>query len=387
MLATARTTGRQVQESPSLKRVLATLLGRPDEVMLELGAGGELLVAKVRALLSLLVLALPLAASLFGTVDTNEVLIGLGAAVFINFMAQIWLALARDHRRHRWLPYATGTYDITTTTGVLVLLALNEPAAGLNSMVVWSFYLIAIALTALRNDGRLTLYVGSLALLQYGLLIAAVLVLAPRPLMSIDYGTVSVGSQVQRAIVLLIMTLLTSTIVYRMQRLIELSGRDGLTGLPNRAWLLQRLPRMFDAARRDSRSLTLALVDLDHFKRVYEEIGHLGGDRAVRHIAEHLRGMLGEEEHLARIGGQEFVMVLHCPIGSAWERIDQARRTLSERPFHSERGIDPVALSFCAGLAAFPLDGSDASTLLGNADRRLQEAKRAGRNRVIARDV
>jgi len=294
MLATARTTGRQVQESPSLKRVLATLLGRPDEVMLELGAGGELLVAKVRALLSLLVLALPLAASLFGTVDTNEVLIGLGAAVFINFMAQIWLALARDHRRHRWLPYATGTYDITTTTGVLVLLALNEPAAGLNSMVVWSFYLIAIALTALRNDGRLTLYVGSLALLQYGLLIAAVLVLAPRPLMSIDYGTVSVGSQVQRAIVLLIMTLLTSTIVYRMQRLIELSGRDGLTGLPNRAWLLQRLPRMFDAARRDSRSLTLALVDLDHFKRVYEEIGHLGGDRAVRHIAEHLRGMLGE---------------------------------------------------------------------------------------------
>ena len=76
------------------------------------------------------------------------------------------------------MPFATGTYDITTTSGVLVLLALNEPAAGLNSMIVWCFYLFAIGLTALRNDGRLTLYVGGLAIVQYGVLIAAVLALA-----------------------------------------------------------------------------------------------------------------------------------------------------------------------------------------------------------------
>ncbi|MBP6797479.1 MAG: hypothetical protein KA124_05235, partial [Luteimonas sp.] len=111
-----------MQEPPSLRRVLSTLLGRPDEVMLELGAGGELLVAKVRALLSLLVLALPLVAGLLGPANTNEVLIGLGAAVFVNVMAQVWLSLARNPRRHRWLPFATGTYDITTTSGVLVLL-------------------------------------------------------------------------------------------------------------------------------------------------------------------------------------------------------------------------------------------------------------------------
>jgi len=375
-----------MQEPSSLKRVLATLFGRPDEVMLELGAGGELLVAKVRALLSLLVLALPLVAGL-GGVDATQTLVGLGVAVFINIMAQIWLALARNHRRHHWLPYATGTYDITATSGVLVLLALDDPASGLNSMIVWCFYLLAIAMTALRNDGRLTLYVGSLAIVQYALLVAAVLTLAPRPVLSIDYGTVSFGGQAERLVLLLMMTLLTSTIVYRMQRLIEMSGRDGLTGAPNRAWLLQRLPRMFEAARRDGRSLTIGLVDIDHFKRVYEEIGHIGGDRAIRHVAEHLRGMLGEDEHLARIGGQEFVLVLHCPIGSAWERIDRYRRTLSERPFHPDRGIDPITLAFSTGLAAFPQDGATASSLLGSADRRLQEAKRSGRNRVIARDV
>jgi len=66
-----------------------------------------------------------------------------------------------------------------------------------------------------------------------------------------------------------------------MQRLVELSGNDGLTGLPNRSWLLQRMPRIFDQVRDGGGSLTLALVDLDHFTRVNDDIGHLGaGARA-----------------------------------------------------------------------------------------------------------
>ena len=317
-----------MQESASLRRMLATLFGRPDEVMLELGASGELLVAKLRALLSLLTLALPLAAGL-GAQDTTRTLAGLAVAVFVNLMAQIWLALARNHRRHHWLPYATGSYDITVITGVLALLAVHDPAASLNSVGTWCFYLFAIALTAMRNDGRLTLYVGCLAIVQYALLVGAVMALAPAPLLSIDHGAVTPVAQGKRLVLLALMTLLTSTLVYRMQRLIEMSGRDGLTGVPNRAWLLQRLPRMFDAARRDGRTVSLALVDIDHFKRVYEEIGQIGGDRAIRHLAGHLREMLGEDEHLARIGGQEFVLVLLCPIGSAWERLDRYRRSLA----------------------------------------------------------
>src|SRR5690606_10824410 len=156
----------RMHEPVPLKRVLATLLGRPDEVMLELGAGGELLVAKVRALLSLLMLVLPLAAALGGAA-TSRTLVGLAAAVLVNVMAQVWLALARNHRRHHWLPYATGAWDITAITGVLVLLSLDDPAAGLDSMVVWCFYLFAIALTALRSDGRLTAFVGGVAIAQY----------------------------------------------------------------------------------------------------------------------------------------------------------------------------------------------------------------------------
>src|SRR3546814_12441999 len=80
------------------------------------------------------------------------------------------------------------------------------------------------------------------------------------------------------------MGVLTAAIVYRMQRLVEMSGNDSLTGLPNRAWLLQGMPRMFETIRNDGGSLTLALLDLDRFKRINDEIGHRHGARAIRHF-------------------------------------------------------------------------------------------------------
>lgn len=370
-----------------LRDLFGEFWARPDELMLQFGASGELLVARIRAVLSALVLLLPLlhAASGGGTI---ELMIGLGAAVFINIMAQLWLALARRRRVYAWLPYATSTYDVTATTCVLVVLSVVEPAAGLNSMVVWCFYLLAIALTALRNDGRLTMYVGSLAIVQYALLAAAVFlaVRSPEQLVSVDYGTASLSSILQRLVLLLLMTLLTGAVVYRMQRLVELSGNDGLTGLPNRAWLLQRMPGLLEALRRDGGQMTLALLDIDNFGRINEEAGHLDGDRAIRHFAAILQGMLQEEERVVRLGGQEFVLLLRCPIGSAWERIDRTRRLMAERPFASERVDERFTLTFSGGLASWPQDGSDVRTLLGVADHRLQGAKHAGRNRVLVRD-
>lgn len=375
-----------------MNRLVKRLLAQPDEIMLELGAGGELMVARLRALLSVLILPMPLIAAAGGA-RVSEVVIGLSMAVLINLMAQIWLALARRSRLYGWLPYATGTYDTTMTTLALILLALGDPVAGTNSLIVWCFYLVAIAMTALRNDGRLTLYVTALAIVQYTLLVAAIFMFAsgPEGLFSIDYGTASVASQIERLLLILMMGVLTSAIVYRMQRLVELSGSDSLTGLPNRAWLLQGMPRVFETIRNDGGSLTLALLDLDRFKRINDEMGHRDGDRAIRHFVAAVSEVLQEKERLVRIGGQEFVVLMHCPIGSAWERLDRLRRAMAERPFlseriASERGGDPQVITFSGGLAAYPQDGSNVSGLLGSADRRLQAAKRDGRNRVVARD-
>lgn len=371
--------------------LLRTLFSRPDEVMLDLGAGGELLVARVRATLSALTLLLPLVALIgnAGAGSATELVIGLGAAIFINVCAQIWLALAGHRRRHGWLPFATTTYDVTTTTVVVGLLHFSDPVAPFNSMVVWCFYLFSIGMTALRNDGRLTLYAGGMAILQYGLLVALLYAGAasPEQLVSVDYGTVSIGGQVERLVLMLLMTLLTATMVYRMQRLIESSGSDGLTGLPNRAWLVQRMPRILETVREEGESLTLALLDLDDFKRINVDYGHLAGDRAIRHVAGSMREILHAKERLVRIGGQEFVVLLRCPIGNAWERLDRLRHLMAERPFVAERGGDPLQITFSGGLAAYPSDGGDVSSLLRSADRRLQAAKQEGCNRVVARDV
>ena len=247
--------------------------------------------------------------------------------------------------------------------------------------------MVAIAMTALRNDGRLTLYAGLLAMLQYGVLVAVLFATAssPEQLVSPDYGTGQVANQFERLLLLLIMTLLSACIVYRMQRLVQMSGRDGLTGLPNRMWLLQQMPHVFEGLRGGG-SLSVALIDLDRFRRVNDEIGRLDGDRALRHVVAVLAQGLHERERLVRLGGEEFVALLHCPLGTAWERIERLRRMLWAEPFQPGRGLDPQRISFSAGLAAWPQDGDDLSGLLGTADRRLQACKKQGGNRVMARD-
>ncbi|MEO5962632.1 MAG: GGDEF domain-containing protein [Thermomonas sp.] len=371
----------------SLSNFRQRLLAPPDALMLELGAGGELIVARIRALLSMLLLLLPLANLLMGG-KYSETMIGLIGAVFAIVISQIWLALARHKGRYRWLPYATATYDVTLTTLVLTALAIDSPATGLNSMVVWSFYLMSIAMTAVRNDGRLTLYAGAMAMLQYGLLALFTFKLVGNPdqLASIEYGTVTVATQVQRLVLIALMTALTATIVYRMQRLVDMSGTDGLTGLPNRTWLVHRFPSMLDAARESGGSLSICLIDLDYFKRINDGLGHLAGDRALRHVVRVLQQQLEQKDWLTRLGGEEFTLLLPMPIGRAWERLESMRRAVASQPFEPESGADLVRLTFSAGIAVWPQDGADLSALLRRADIRLRQAKQEGRNRVLARD-
>lgn len=370
-----------------LGQLFATLHTRPDRAMQEWGSDGELTVARIRALLSLLLLLLPLINAWNGGAIT-ETLIGLIAAIIANLAAQIWLLLALRPRALPWLPYATGSYDVLATTAVLALLSMRDPAAGLNSMVVWSLYLFSIAMTALRNDGRLTFYVGMLAVAAYGLLAWLVhrLVRDPERLVSLDYGTVSASTVIERIVLLGMMTLLTASIVQRAQRLVESSGKDPLTGMLNRAWLMQRAPQLLEAGRGEPLPLSLALLRIDGFKRLHEDRSHAEAERALRRAAATLRRMLQDDEYAVRMDEHEFVLLLRAPIGNAWERVDRCRRALAqaERVGESANHRAPLALS--GGLAAYPQDGMDVSALLDAADRRLRQAKAAGGNRLVTRD-
>ena len=370
-----------------LREMATALMARPDEILLEVGAGGELLVARLRAVIAVALLMLPLINAAGGG-GVRETMIGLGGAVFVNVFAQVWLALARRSRQLPWLPFVTTAYDVSVTTLILVVLAFHHLPAALNSLIVWCGYVLAILLTALRSDGRVTLFAGALAVAQYATLVLAVFAVAssPEQLLSTDYGAVTLASQGQRLVLLMIVTLITAMVVYRMQRLVEMSGTDGLTRLPNRIWLQHRVPRLFDHIRENGGSLTLALIDLDHFKRINDSNGHHAGDRALRHVVSALRDQAEPGEWLVRLGGEEFVMLLRKPLGTAWERVDAIRQAVAEKPFEVERGAEPMQLTFSAGLVGYPHEGLDLSNLLRRADHRLRLAKRQGRNRVIARD-
>lgn len=370
-----------------LREFWQQLRAPPDALMLELGAGGELLVAKVRAALSLALLLLPLVNIVTGEYMPTEGIAGMFGVILAVAASQVLLMLARQHRRFRWLPWVTTSYDVSLTTFVLTLLAPSSLAASLNSMVVWAFYLVAVCMTALRNDGRLTLYTGALAMLQYAALAAAVFALAqtPEQLASVDYGTVRLSNVLQRLLLIAIVTAIIAAVVYRMQRLVELSGTDGLTGLPNRTLLVHHFPALLDGAREHGGSLALGLINLDYFRRINDEAGHATGDRALRHAVGVLREGLEEGDLLVRLGGEEFVLLMPLPTGRAWERLEALRRDLATRPFVADADADPLRITFSAGLACWPQDGADLSQVMRRADLRLSRAKLEGRNRVVVR--
>lgn len=361
------------------------IFSRPDEIMLEVGASGELFTAKLRMVVSALLLLFPLLNAMSGD-SIRQILVSLLLAMVINVFAMVWLQLACRHRRYAWLPFATASFDITAVTAMLMVLASVHIPAAMNSLGLWCGYGLAIMLTGMRCDPRVILLAGGLAVMQYGLLVVFALGAPPEQLISSDHGTVTAASQVTRLLLIASVTVIVAMLILWVQRLVEMSGTDGLTRLPNRSWLLHRVPRLVDAARDDGGSLTLALIDIDSFKRVNAEAGHRTGDRALRHVVAILQQLMEPGEWLVRLGGQEFVMVLQQPVGSAWERVDAIRRQVAARPFLLGHGSDSMILTISAGLASYPHDGDDVSRLLHRADRRLQTAKREGRNRIIARD-
>lgn len=364
---------------------IGEVLAKPDEIMLEVGASGELFVAKLRMVLAALLWLYPLFDSISGG-SVREIVGGLLLAMIINVFAMVWLQLACRHRRYDWLPFATASFDVTATTTLLIMIASAHLPAAMNSLGLWCGYGLAIMLTGMRCDPRVILLAGGLAVTQYGLLVAFALNAPPEQLISSDYGTVTLDSQITRLMLLAGVTLIAAMLTLRVQRLVEMSGMDGLTRLPNRIWLLHRVPRLIDAVRDDGGSVTLALIDIDSFKRVNAEAGHRTGDRALRHVVSILQELMDHGEWLVRLGGQEFVLVLQQPVGSAWERVDAIRRQVAQRPFPLGHGAESMVLTISAGLASYPHDGDDVSRLLHRANRRLQTAKREGRNRIIARD-
>ncbi|MFC4060087.1 diguanylate cyclase [Planomonospora corallina] len=163
--------------------------------------------------------------------------------------------------------------------------------------------------------------------------------------------------------------------------LAEQAVRDALTGLHNRRYLMEALRREMRLAIAEDRPLSVALLDVDHFKRINDRYGHGAGDQVLARFAELVGGHVGPGDVLARYGGEEFVVVLPGAAGEqAWERVDAVRREVAAGPVPA--GGHTLPVTFSAGVAA--LTGvCKSEELLHAADEALYEAKRAGRNRVV----
>ena len=159
-------------------------------------------------------------------------------------------------------------------------------------------------------------------------------------------------------------------------RLEALLREDALTGLSNRRAILTQLGGMVSAARRHGHPLSIAMLDLDHFKRINDRHGHKTGDQVLVAAARVLGAHLRAEDQLGRLGGEEFLVLLPDTDASAAAHVAEKLRT----ELAGARTTVPVTVSI--GLATW--DGEAPEDLLHRADEALYAAKAAGRDRVTA---
>ena len=182
--------------------------------------------------------------------------------------------------------------------------------------------------------------------------------------------------------------------IKRLQRELEeknrelerLSISDGLTGLYNHRHIRQLVREEFERARRTWRPLAVAMLDLDHFKKVNDTYGHQTGDRVLREVAGILRSTAREIDRIGRYGGEEFAVLLpNTGLAEATIFLERVRERVEQHEFRVNDGT--LRLTISAGVSSFPeIRVGDPEELINLADRALYAAKRMGRNRVARCD-
>lgn len=169
-------------------------------------------------------------------------------------------------------------------------------------------------------------------------------------------------------------------------QLAELNRRDPLTGIHNRIHFDDRLEHALGLCRREKRLLAIAMVDLDHFKKINDDHGHAFGDHCLKQLCVIMQGFFQREsDTVARYGGEEFVILSEDGDRDRFVRqVEQFRRRVAETPV--QYGGDSVDMTISAGVwSAAPDAGESSRDFLRNADLALYEAKHQGRNRVVIR--
>ena len=168
----------------------------------------------------------------------------------------------------------------------------------------------------------------------------------------------------------------------RYRDLKKLTDRDSLTGLLNHTNILRALDREISAAARTKTHVVMAMVDIDHFKKVNDTYGHAVGDQVILKVTHLIRNRLRRVDHVGRYGGEEFAVVMpNTEMDAALVILEELRESCAAMIHESEQG--PFSVTFSVGVAAFPAI-KNSTDVTQAADEALYKAKRGGRNQIVA---
>lgn len=167
-------------------------------------------------------------------------------------------------------------------------------------------------------------------------------------------------------------------------RLLDLAGTDSLTGVHNRLKLYESYAQWSYNIKGKAPVLSVALIDLDHFKNINDQYGHSVGDLALRHVANFIEERTNKKIMLARIGGEEFALkMMKKSLIQGYEFVEKLRIELANTPLIVDN--ETIKITFSAGVSTYGDDGVSLDALLANADKRLYVAKAQGRNCVFSK--
>jgi diguanylate cyclase (GGDEF)-like protein len=301
-------------------------------------------------------------------------------------IAMAWLAWSRNYERF-YLPVASVLAPIfSALIAVLATRGISqgrdEQLAALTVSLIGIFFFTGLRFRESLLTVAVMLPVFLAAAVGFGLTRAATL----------------------KSMVILVLTSIISTIVYRdvekshrtsfleSALIMDLVARDGLSGLMNRRTFDEHLLRVWQQALRDRRSIAVLMIDIDHFKRYNDAFGHQGGDMALRGVAQAIQEFARRPWDLAaRFGGEEFAVVLYdLPLIQVQDVAERIRLRVQDLRINwrdaGAAAEQPLSVSIGVGLV-LPTMGRSPQGAIQLADQALYEAKHAGRNRVVVKDV
>jgi diguanylate cyclase (GGDEF)-like protein len=352
-------------------RIRVLLSADTDQALVRARASGEKLVAGMRLGFTVLFAGLVV---LNLTPKTQELELGLVLGAIVYGAGTFALALKLTSW---WLPWLTTTVDVTLISiGLLMYALAGDPATAVNNRTYFDIYFFVMANAALRYDWRLCAFTSLLVVSQF--VGVSVYVQSHWDLR----GKVLPFNHAIR-ILTLVATGVTVTVVARWARHLRLMvGTDHLTGLSQRRPFLERIEEELQRTSAARGTLSVALLDVDEFKKFNDTHGHLAGDRALQLLATRLRKSVRSSDLVARFGGEEFVIAFpRLDVDRAVRRVNELRAELAavQIPVDGK----PYQLTLSAGIGSWPADGETFEAVLARVDERLYEAKSAGRNRVI----